>query len=368
MTDTTELKRTPLYSAHCACGAKMVPFAGWEMPVLYSNLIEEHKNVRTRAGLFDVSHMGEIFVTGPEAEQALEYLTCNWVGGLEDGKAHYTAITNHSGGIVDDVIVYRLSSERYLVCVNAANIDKDFEWLQRENKFQAEITNNSSEWGQIALQGPCALEILTEFCATNDLVDIKYFRFREMDVQGTPCIVARTGYTGEDGFELFVPHDAALQIWNGLLEVGAAKELKPIGLGARDTLRLEACYPLYGHELRDDISAIESGLGWTVKLKKKGDFVGRSKIEEHKQNGSPRKLIGFFVEDKGIVREGAKLLSESGQEIGFVTSGTKTPTVDRALGLAIVSSENAELGTKVIAEVRGRELACSIAKIPFYKR
>ena len=209
---------------------------------------------------------------------------------------------------------------------------------------------------------------MTEFCATNDLVDIKYFRFREMDVQGTPCIVARTGYTGEDGFELFVPHDAALQIWNGLLEVGAAKELKPIGLGARDTLRLEACYPLYGHELRDDISAIESGLGWTVKLKKKGDFVGRSKIEEHKQNGSPRKLIGFFVEDKGIVREGAKLLSESGQEIGFVTSGTKTPTVDRALGLAIVSSENAELGTKVIAEVRGRELACSIAKIPFYKR
>lgn len=361
------LKRTPLYESHVNRGGKMVAFAGWEMPVQYSGVIPEHQAVRQRGGFFDVSHMGEIVVTGPEAQAAINYLTCNDLSKLYPGKAQYNAIITPLGGVVDDIIVYKYSDERFLICVNASNSDRDFEWFLRNNRFKAEIRNASSDYGQIAVQGPMAAVLMDRIAPDSKSSELKYFHFREAKLWGYPVIIARTGYTGEDGFEIFTPWNDTPVIWDRLLAEGETLGMLPIGLGARDSLRLEACYPLHGHELSEEISAIESGLGWIVKLGK-GDFIGREVLEKQVESGSPRSLAAFMVEDAGIVRQGDPIFraADGSDQIGAATSGTKTPTLNRALGLALITSGSAKEGESVFAEVRGKRIRCRIVKKPFY--
>ena len=366
MSDTS-LRRTPLYDHHVRLGGKIVPFAGWEMPVQYSGVVAEHVAVRQQAGLFDVSHMGEIFVTGPEAEVALDNMTCNDVKPLADGKALYSAITTEKGGVVDDIIVYRYSRERYLLCVNASNAERDFAWFTKHNRWKATFENRSAEWGQVALQGPKAERILIELTRDESWKKLGYFFFRDATILGSKAIVARTGYTGEDGFEIFFPWAKTGDLWDGLLEAGRPHGLVPAGLGARDSLRLEACLPLHGHELAEDVSAIESGIGWAVKVDK-GPFIGREVLAKQRRDGAPRALVGIFVDDAGIVRHQDVVKSEAGVVIGAVTSGTKTPTVNKALGLALVDAKFRDVGTKLIVEVRGRPLRAHVVARPFYKR
>lgn len=362
------MKRTPLYDEHVRLGGKIVEFAGWDMPVQYSGVIAEHNNVRERVGLFDVSHMGEIWVTGAEAEKALNYLTCNNVATLYDGKAQYSAILNEQGGVIDDIIVYRFSNDRYLLCVNASNADADFEWLSEKNPTSAVFTNASADYGQIAVQGPRAIELLAPLVKDSDLSAVKPFHFIETELLGTHVIVARTGYTGEDGVEIFVRSDRTVDLWRLLLEHGAGYGVLPCGLGARDSLRLEAAYPLHGHELATDVSALESGLGWITKFDK-GDFIGRAALAAQREKGVPRKLVGFFLEDAGIARQGDTIaLPGTTTQIGVVTSGTKTPTVQRALGMAFVAAESSAVGSSVSVVVRGREIRATIVALPFYKR
>lgn len=362
------MKRTPLYDEHLRLGGKMVEFAGWEMPVQYSGVVPEHVNVRERVGLFDVSHMGEIWVTGPEAEKALEYLTCNRVSALYDGKAQYSALLNDTGGVIDDIIVYRFSSERFLLCVNASNADQDFEWLCSRNPTSAVISNVSSEYGQIAVQGPRAIELLAPLVREVDLVGLKSFHCVETELLNTKVIIARTGYTGEDGVEIFVKTERTVDLWRLLLEHGEPYGVVPCGLGARDSLRLEAALPLHGHELSSEFSALESGLGWIIKFDK-GDFIGRAALLAEKERGVARKLVGFALTDAGIARQGDVLMSaDGGQEIGVVTSGTKTPTVQKALGMALVATAHAAVDTKVSCVVRGRSIAAVVVPLPFYKR
>jgi aminomethyltransferase len=365
-------KRTPLYQCHADLGAKFVPFVGWEMPVQYSGVIPEHNAVREAAGIFDVSHMGEIFLAGPEAEKALQYTTCNDVSKLTNGRAQYSAFTTESGGIVDDIIIYKISDDRFMVCVNASNADRDFAWLQKHNTFDVQIENCSGDYAQIAVQGPKAIEIVQTILPEGEELDLLgFFSFYETTLLNTGVIIARTGYTGEDGVEIFVSlatgEQGVVDIWQALMESGKPYGLLPGGLGARDSLRLEACLPLHGQELGEDITAIESGLGWIVKPDK-GEFIGKEVLAEQKKNGAPRTLVGFYIEDRGIARHGDTFLSADGKEIGEVTSGTKTPTVGKALGMALVESEFAEIGAKAAVEVRGRQLACEIVKRPFYKR
>ncbi len=361
------LQRTPLYENHLKLGGKVVPFAGWELPVQYSGVIAEHQAVRTRAGLFDVSHMGEIVVTGPEAERAIQEMTCNDLGVLVDGKAQYNAIINPQGGVVDDIIVYRFGPENFFICVNAANTTKDFAWFTAHNKYQASFVNKSAEYGQIALQGPAAERILSKLVGLQRAKVLPYFHFMCAELCAVDAIIARTGYTGEDGFEIFLPWNKTPQIWEELLAVGAAEGLIPCGLGARDSLRLEACYPLHGHELGDEISAIESGLGWIVKPSKCRS-PGCQILVKQKAEGAPRSLAGLFLDDAGIARHADKIFSLEGEEVGYVTSGTKTPTVNRALALALIKSAQAQKGTKLLIEVRGKKLAAHVVARPFYKR
>jgi aminomethyltransferase len=364
---TENLRRTPLYDRHVELGGKVVPFAGWELPVQYSGVIPEHHAVRTAAGIFDVSHMGEVLVTGADAEANLQAMTCNNLATLVDGKAQYNAIINESGGVVDDIIVYRYSKERFFVCVNAANTAKDFAWFIKHATGRVTFENHSDRYGQIALQGPKALSILARMPGDGvKAAAIKPFHFADLNLAGVPVIVARTGYTGEDGAEIFIPVEKTVQIWDALLAHGAGEGLIPCGLGARDSLRLEACYPLHGHELSDELTAIESGLSWIVKLEK-GQFRGSSVLSAQLASGAPRALVGFVVRDPGIARHGDRILSPSGEQIGVVTSGTKTPTVNQALGMAIVQKPYAAVGGTVQIEVRGRRLAAEIVKRPFYK-
>lgn len=360
------MKRTPLYDEHLRLGGKMVEFAGWEMPVQYSGVIPEHQNVRERVGLFDVSHMGEIWVSGPSAEAALQYLTCNNVAALYDGKAQYSAILNESGGVIDDIIIYRFNKDLFLLCVNASNADKDFEWLSRKNPTDARIENASAEYGQIAVQGPRAIGLLAPLVKSSDLNALKPFHFVETELLGSKVIVARTGYTGEDGVEIFVKADRTADLWRLLLEHGASYGVMPCGLGARDSLRLEAAYPLHGHELAEDLPALESGLGWIVKFDK-GDFIGREALHALKEKGVPQKLVGFLLDEPGIARQG-DTLEVAGARVGTITSGTKTPTVNKALGMALLRADLAQPETKVSAVVRGRPIAAHVVPLPFYKR
>ena len=360
------IKSTPLRAEHEALSAKMVDFAGWFMPVEYEGLRSEHMNVRQNVGLFDVSHMGEIRVKGPQSLATVQWLTSNNAAKLNDGQAQYSLLTNDQGGIVDDLIVYCIKKgSDYLLCVNASNTDKDFKWIV-ENNRGAELTNESETWGQIAVQGPKALALLTQVFGS-DISQIPNFEFRAIQFQGAQCLVARTGYTGEDGAEVFVPKAATVALWRELLKQGQPFGVKPIGLGARDTLRTEMKYSLYGHEINDVTNPYEAGLGWVVKPEAK-DFIGRTKIEQEKPH-LQRKLVGLRMLGKGIARQNYNVVSPvDGKLIGIVTSGTPSPSTGENIGIAYVNKAFAKEGTKLNIEIRGKMIEAEVVATPFVKK
>lgn len=371
--ESADLRRTPLYQAHADLGAKFVPFGGWEMPVLYSGVIEEHHCVRQHVGLFDVSHMGEIFVSGEQALEYLQHVTSNDVSKLVPGRAHYSLFVRPGGGIVDDIIVYCLTKDNFLICVNASNTDKDFAWMLEHLIDGVKIENRSADYAQIAVQGPRAQDLMSRLFASEDFsIDAwRPFSHRCLvwmsNQTEVPTIVARTGYTGEDGFEVFLPESAASAFWSALLVEGQDLGVKPIGLGARDTLRLEASYPLYGHELNDDWNALSCGVGWVVKFGK-GDFIGREALLMEQEKGLSQKLTGFSVDGRGIVRDGAEIFSSDGKKVGVVTSGTMTPTLGKAVGMMMVDIACAEPGLSLTASVRGKDVPIRVEQLPLYSR
>ena len=356
--------QTPLFDAHRRHGARMVECAGWQMPVQYRGLLEEHQAVRTAAGLFDVSHMGEVVFRGPRALAALQGIFTNDLAKAADGQAQSGCLCREGGGIVDDVVVYRRGAEDLLVCVNAANRQKDFEWLAG-HAAGSEVRNESDEWAQLALQGPKAAAILAPHCDL-DLTRIGTYRFAPGHVMGAACLVARTGYTGEDGFELFCRPEDAVRLWDGLLEAGAPAGILPCGLGCRDSLRLEMAYRLYGSDMDDETTPLEAGLGWVVKLDK-GDFVGRAALLRQREAGLTRKLVGFQLGQPGIARHGYPVLQE-GRAVGVVTSGTRSPTLGTSIGLAYVPTALAAEGSSFAVEIRGRAVAATVVKTPFHTR
>ncbi|HEV2493859.1 MAG TPA: glycine cleavage system aminomethyltransferase GcvT [Terriglobia bacterium] len=359
------LKRTALNAVHRAAGARMVEFGGWEMPVEYSGIIDEHLAVRTRAGLFDVSHMGEIEVHGPQALALVQLVTSNDASRLSVGQAQYSALMHPRGSAVDDCVVHRLADDHFFLCVNAANTDQDFAWIERHNTMGADIRDVSADYAQLALQGPRAAQILAKVTDA-DLERLKYYWFFHATCCGVHGLLARTGYTGEDGFEFYFSPADAEGVWNGLLEAGKPEGLIPAGLGARNTLRLEAAYPLYGHELDEDTTLLEAGLGWIAKLDK-GEFIGRTALAEQKQHGVRKKLVGFEMTDRSIARDGYPVWID-GQAAGPVTSGSYAPFVRKNIGLAYVPPEQAQAGRAIEIEIRGRKLPARIAPLPFYRR
>ena len=363
-----DLKRTPLNAAHRALGGKMVDFGGWDMPVQYkAGVIEEHMATRTRVGLFDVSHMGEIFVEGSGAISFVNSLTTNDVTALEDGQAHYSCLTNEKGGVVDDLLVYRFGPEKLLLVVNAGTTDKDWEWIKsHKGAHDVDLSNASSDYCQIAIQGPKATEILQGLTET-DLGSIKYYWFTEGKVDGVDAIISRTGYTGEDGFEVYAAADKAEQLWNKMLDAGADAGILPCGLAARNTLRLEAGMSLYGHELGDDISPLEAGLGWITKLNKEGGFIGRDALARQKEEGLERKIAGFEMTEPGIARDGFDVFL--GEEmVGTVTSGSPAPYLKKNIGMAFLPPEFAKPGEEIKIDIRGKKVSAVTVSTPFYKR
>lgn len=357
-------RRTPLYEKHKEAGARFVSFGGWEMPVQYAGIQAEHEAVRTAAGLFDVSHMGEVDIRGDDAVGAFNRLITNDLEAIEDGQALYTVMCRPDGGIVDDLIVYRFGRDRVFVCTNAANRDKDFAWIA-EHLEGATATDRGDEFAQIAIQGPRAPAILQRVTRV-DLGGVGRFRFVVGDVAGVESIVARTGYTGEDGFELYLPADRAPGVWDALREAGG-DALTPAGLGARDTLRLEMKYMLYGNDIDETTTPLEAGLGWVVKLDK-ADFVGREALARQKQEGVRRRLVGFQMDGRAIARHGYPVVDEGGDAIGHVTSGTRSPTLGVGIGLAYVPVGRHRPGTKIDIQVRQRTEPATIVKTPFVKR
>ncbi len=361
-----DVKRTPLFEVYEQYGGKIVEFGGWEMPVQYSNIIEEHQTVRQAAGIFDVSHMGEISVVGSEAEAFVQNLVTNNVKSMKNFQVQYNLMCYHDGGVVDDLLVYKYSTERYMLVVNASNIEKDFAWIVENGKnFAVELKNISNDTSQIAVQGPRAEEIMQKL-TDYDLQSIKFFYFAETKVGGKDVIISRTGYTGEDGFEVYLQPGDAVEMWNLILKTGKDLGVKPIGLGARDTLRFEAVLPLYGHEISKDITPLEAGLGFFVKLDT-DDFIGKDVLVKQKAEGLPRKLVGFEMIDRGIPRAEFEV-QKDGQIIGFVTTGSYSPTLDKNIGLALVQSQYSELGTE-FEIVRGkRAMKAKVIAKPFYKK
>jgi len=368
------LKRTSLFAEHQKLGGRLIDFGGWELPVQYSGVIDEHLTCRTAAGLFDVSHMGEVEVEGRDSENFLNFLVTNNVGKLSIGQAQYTAMCHETGGIVDDLVIYRRAADRFLVVVNASNTDKDFEHiLSIQKKFQSKwndlkLSNKSARYTQIAIQGRLSASILGKLTST-PLNPIKTYWFSEGAVlDRIPAILARTGYTGEDGFEIYVPWEKGPEVWRALMEVGAPLGLKPCGLGARDTLRLEMKYPLYGNELSDQTNPLIAGLGWVVKLDK-DEFVGRSAILQQKENGLKVQLVGFKLLERGIPRHGYELFSEDGKHrIGEVTSGTQSPSLKQSVGIGYVDLSYGKVGTQITVDIRGVKIPAEIVPTPFYKR
>jgi aminomethyltransferase len=366
LTASAQLKRTPLYDRHLALGARVVEFGGWEMPVQYSGIVDEHSAVRNAAGLFDISHMGEVEVKGPGALAFLQHIATQDVATIGEGFSNYALLCRPDGGVVDDIFIYNLP-DGYMVVVNASNIEKDFAWmLDNMRGFDVELTNISDRASMLALQGPRAEAILAR--ATDiDAVGIPFHAVTTGMLLGDiPALIARTGYTGEDGFELFVDDDNVEQLWDGLLDLGAADGLKPCGLGARDSLRFEACLALYGHEIADDINPYEAKLGWVVKLDK-GEFVGREALQAIKQAGVRRKLAGFEMTGRGIARGGYEIRSLDGERIGEVTTGMPSPTLGKNLGLGYVPAELASEGSEFDVAVRDRPVRAKVVKTPFYK-
>jgi aminomethyltransferase len=361
----SEILKTPIYEDHVRLNARMVEFAGYSMPIQYKGLIEEHNCVRTNVGLFDVSHMGEIRFKGPNALATLQWLTTNDLSKIKSGEAQYNLLTNHDGGLVDDIIVYCLEPQtEYLVCVNAANKDKDFKWMTQNNKG-ADITDESSQWGQIAVQGPMAHKLIYTVLGIETETQ-RNFTFIRGKYRNGSIIVARTGYTGETGVEVFVEASVASKLWNDLLEKGSSFSVQPIGLGARDTLRTEMKYSLYGHEIDDTTNPYEAGLGWVVKLDAK-DFLGKEKVKAGKESPT-RKLVGFKMLEKGIPRQGYKLFSFDNQEIGYVTSGTHSPSLDAPIGIGYVQLPFERIGNQFCVDIRGRKVKAEVVKTPFVNK
>ena len=359
-----ELK-TPLYEEHVKAGGKMVPFAGYSLPVQYpTGVIKEHMAVRTQAGLFDVSHMGEILCTGEDAKANLQMLLTNDYTKIKEGQAKYSPMCNEHGGTVDDLIVYRKSEEEYLIVVNAANKEKDYRWMLDHQFGNVTFTDVSDQYAQLALQGPKALEILRKLTDEKSIPEKYYHAVFDGEVAGIPCIVSKTGYTGEDGVELYLAAEYAPQMWNALLESGKEEGLIPCGLGARDTLRMEAAMPLYGHEMNEEVTPLEAGLQFAVKMAKE-DFIGKKALEEA---GEPkRERIGLKVTGRGIIREEQKVSLE-GNEIGTTTSGTHCPYLGYPIAMALVKAGTVKTGDKVEVDVRGRSVEAEVVDLPFYKR
>ena len=359
---TGPLKKTPLNEVEKSLGGKMVDFGGWELPVQFSGILDEHEAVRTSAGVFDVSHMGEITVRGPQALELLQKSTCNDVAKLANGRAHYNGLLYPNGGFVDDILIYQIAPDDFFVVVNASNTDKDFEWLQKSAQgMDVDVQNVSADYAQLAIQGPDAERVLQTMTGV-PLADIKYYRFDRGQVDGAPAIVSRTGYTGEDGFEIYIAPEHAPRIMQKLVDAG----VKPCGLGARDTLRLEAKMALYGNDIDDTTTPIQADLGWIVKLDK-GDFAGRDTLEKEKKEGPPRKLVGFEMIDRGIARHGYPVV-DGKDEIGVVTSGTHSPTLKKAIGLAYLPLDKSAAGTEFMVLIRGKETRARVVPTPFYKR
>ncbi|GMB07650.1 aminomethyltransferase [Thermolongibacillus altinsuensis] len=361
------MKRTPLFPIYEQYGAKTIDFGGWELPVQFSSIKEEHEAVRARAGLFDVSHMGEIEVKGKDSLAFLQKVMTNDVAKLTNGRAQYTIMCYENGGTVDDLLIYKKDEDHYLLVVNAANTEKDVEWLNQHVFGDVELTNISEKIAQLALQGPLAEKVL-QTLTDIDLSQMKFFEFKDnVNLQGINALVSRTGYTGEDGFEIYCRAEDAITLWNAILEAGKEDGVLPCGLGARDTLRFEATLPLYGQELSKDITPIEAGLGFAVKTNKEIDFIGKDVLKKQKEEGTLRKLVGIEMIDKGIPRHGYPIFFEE-EEIGFVTTGTQSPTLKKNIGLALIKSEFSALDTEVKVDIRGKRLKAKVVATPFYKR
>ncbi len=360
--EVTLIKKTPLNDIHKDMEAKMTNFGGWEMPVEYEGIIAEHRNVRENCGLFDISHMGEIMISGTGAEEFSDYLLTNNVAGMEIGKVIYSPMCYEDGGVVDDLMIYRLEKNKFMLVVNAANTEKDFEWIEKQAPEDVKIENATQKYGLIALQGPKAEEVLqqeTEYT----LSELQPFHHTRAEVAGTNMIFSRTGYTGEDGFELYLPIENLQEVWQKLLDAGEEAEIMPIGLGARDTLRLEKTLCLYGHELDEDINPLQANLGWTVKFQQ-GDFIGKKALLAYKDNGYERELSGFIIKGRGIARQGYNIV-KAGELIGEVTSGSYSPTLDENIGLGYIDRNYAEIGNEIEIEIRRRKITAEIVETPF---
>jgi len=357
------MKKTALYDKHVSLGAKIVPFAGFEMPVQYSGVTEEHFAVREKAGLFDVSHMGQFFIEGAGSKELLQYVTTNNVDALENGKAQYSCLPNENGGIVDDLIVYKMEDNKYFVVVNASNIDKDWDHISKYNTFGANMTNASDDMSLLAVQGPKATGILQKLTETN-LSEIPYYHFTVGSVAGvSDVIISNTGYTGSGGFEIYFKNEDAVTLWDAIIEAGAEEGIIPCGLAARDTLRLEKGFCLYGNDIDDTTSPIEAGLGWITKFDK--DFLSKETFAKQKEEGITRKLVGFELTDKGVPRHDYPVVDAEGNVIGKVTSGTQSPMKKVGLGLAYVDKPHFKIGSEIFIQVRNKNIPAQVVKAPF---
>ena len=359
-----QFHRTPLYPVYARHGAKLISFGAWELPVQFSGIKEEHLAVRSAAGIFDVSHMGEVRLRGPRALPALQRVSTNDAARLRLYSGQYSALLDPHGGIIDDIIVYCLAPDDYLLCVNANNTETDLRWIQEQVRDEAEVVDESPVWAQVALQGPAAVAIMQN-CTERPEV-IRRFMLMPRQVAGVTVLAARTGYTGEDGFELFIPASAAVAVWEALLEAGAGLGLKPCGLGARDTLRLEMGYPLHGHDISRETTPLEAGLEWIVAWDK-GNFIGREALLRQKQEGVRKKRIGFLMEEPGIPRDGYALLVE-GRAVGKVTSGTRTPSLPAAVGMGYLPVEHSGAGREIMVQIREHPRRARVAPWPFYRK
>lgn len=360
------MKKTALDEKHVALGAKMVPFAGYNMPVQYEGITIEHETVRKAVGVFDVSHMGEFFITGAGALSLIQKVTSNDAATLTDGRAQYSCMPNGKGGIVDDLIIYKFSDEKYLLVVNASNIEKDWDWISSHNSFDAEMRNVSDEYSLLAIQGPKAVESMQSL-TTHNLAEIKYYHFLVGDFAGIEhAIISATGYTGSGGFEIYCKNTEVEQIFDKVLEAGADFGIKPIGLAARDTLRLEMGFCLYGNDIDHTTSSLEAGLGWITKLAKE-DFIDKDFLAKQKEAGVTRKLVAFEMIDRGIPRHDYPIQDEEGNVIGKVTSGTMSPSMKIGIGLGYVTIPNSKIDTELMIEIRNKLVRAKIVKLPFYK-
>ena len=363
-TITTNLKATPLLGLHKELGAKLVPFVGWNMPIQFAGVLSEHTCVRERVGLFDVSHMGEIEVKGKDAKKFLQFLLSNNVEKMFDGSILYSLMCYETGGVVDDLLAYRFSENHYFLCVNASNSDKDYDWIARHaSSFNVNIKNISSETSQLALQGPDAKNVLQSLCDIS-LDDLSYYNFRKGMVNNVESLISRTGYTGEDGFELYLSPEKVSEVFRSLMEQGRSYGIQPIGLGARDTLRIEMGYPLYGNEIDNNPTPLDAGLGWVIKFDK-GEFLGRGSLLKQKEQGSPRrKLVGLKLLTRGVPRAHYQVF-KNGESVGEVTSGTFSPTLNTGVGLCYVSSEYSDIGNHLDMKIRDQLVATEVIQLPF---